>query len=84
MIKIHRIVEEEHIPLYFKDQLVGYLENELEFQQARIDIREEGVEGYYIIFKDKRIDINSRGRLSIFPKELFCKMDDLFSLLLGF
>ncbi len=84
MIKIERIIEEEHVPLYFKDTLVGYIENELEFLKARVDIMEEGVEGYYIIFNGKQIDFKKSGRIKEWPDGLFCKSDNLLNILLGF
>ena len=83
MIEIKRIIEEEHVPLYFKDTLVGHIENELEFAKARIDIRNEGVEGYYIIFNNKRINIKPSGKVEHWPGDLFSKMDNLLNELLG-
>lgn len=58
MVKIKRIIEEEHIPLYFNSELIGYLENTQEFYQARINIRNEGIEGYYIVFNGEGINWN--------------------------
>ena len=58
MVKIKRIIEEEHIPLYFNSELIGYLENTQEFYQARINIRNEGIGGYYIVFNGEGINWN--------------------------
>lgn len=83
MVKIKRIIEEEHIPLYFNSELIGYLENTQEFYQARVNIRNEGIEGYYIVFNGEDLIIDKDGRLPVYPSNLFSKNDDLLKELLG-
>lgn len=79
MIEINRIIENEHVPLYFNDTLIGYLENDLEFLKARVDILNEGVYGYYLIFNGEKINIDKNGNLSSYPSGLFYKYLDLLT-----
>lgn len=76
MIKIERINENEHVPLYFNETLVGYIENQLEYLKARGDIKDENIYGYYIIFNNEKIKIDKNGNLEKEPANLFPKFLD--------
>lgn len=51
-IKINNNIEEDHVPLYNPEgKLVGIIENELAFNDVRIQIMENKLRGYYIVYK---------------------------------
>ncbi len=58
---------------YHNDALLG-LVNELELNDLRIQVMNEQIEGYWVKFDDRRIDIMKDGSLSDWPKGFF----DLF------
>lgn len=45
------------------NNFVGFINNQTEFLQVRVDIAEQQLEGYYCIFGSYKIDINSDGSL---------------------
>jgi hypothetical protein len=80
MIVINREVE-EGCDLYCSDGiLIGRINTVIEFSGVRVQIREQKLEGYYIVFKGERIMINGQGKLN-WPRDLFNRhMDDLTKL----
>jgi hypothetical protein len=49
---------------------LGFL-NELESNDLRIQIAELKVEGYYVVFNEKRIEINTLGEMSDWPRGMY-------------
>jgi len=45
------------------NNFVGFINNQTEFLQVRVDIAEQQLEGYYCIFGSYKIDIKSDGSL---------------------
>ena len=58
--------------------------NDLELYEIRFQIKNQEVEGYYIMFEGQRITILTNGQLSDWPKGFFDKTDYYLSLLLDF
>ncbi len=50
---------------------IGRNINERQFNDVRIQIAKEEVSGYYILWNDKRIDIDKNGDMSDFPVGLY-------------
>lgn len=48
-----------------------YVVNEHELYDIRLQIMNESVEGWYVMFNHHKIDINSKGQLSEWPKGFF-------------
>ena len=47
------------------------IESQLEFNDVRIQIKEQSLSGYQVLFEGQRYEIDSNGRLPIWPKGLF-------------
>lgn len=47
---------------------LGTIENELQLYDLQIQICRENATGYYIIWKDQRIDIGPKGEFSCWPE----------------
>ena len=77
-VKINKITERSARLYDETDTLIGVIESHLELADARIQIKEQKLIGYYIIFNDgivdHKIEIHSTGQLSAWPKGFF----DLF------
>lgn len=76
-IKVYRIKPQE-VDLYGPDGEFLASVNEYEFNDARVQIKELGLKGYYIFFEGQRIRIDSRGRLEKHPDGLFDTLQDLW------
>ena len=58
--------------LYAPDNsYIGLIENEVEFNDIRIQVAREKAEGYYIVFEDKRVNILPNGDCDSWPKGFF-------------
>lgn len=53
------------------DECIGEIENELQLYDVMIQICAQNLNGYYIKWKDERIDIRSNGEISKWPVN-FC------------
>lgn len=53
------------------DNLIGEFDSDLIFNDIRIQIKEQQLKGYYLIFEDKKIKIDSNGNLASYPNGLF-------------
>lgn len=53
--------------LYNTDGFVGDIENELQLYDVQIQIAKEKATGYYILWKDQRINISSDGSIVNWP-----------------
>lgn len=56
--------------------------NEHELYDIRLQIKNQELEGYYIVFENVRIYINIKGQLDHWPKGFFDLTDHYLSLLL--
>lgn len=59
------------------------IESMLEFTYARAQIKQNKLEGFYIIFNGQKIEIDSNGRLSEWPEGLYDQNDKLLDILIG-
>jgi hypothetical protein len=85
MIFIKDIPVEKH-PLYSpKHELLGYVDY-FQFLDVRIQIKEQKLEGYYIVFtedkQDRQIMITSDGGTDCYPQGFFSLLDDQLDRLL--
>lgn len=55
--------------------LIGEISCDHVLNHVRLKIGKNKLEGYYILFQDQKILINSRGRLSDWPKGFFDKWE---------
>lgn len=56
--------------------------NEHELYDIRLQIKNQEIEGYYVVFENSRIDINIKGQLSYWPEGFFDLTDHYLCLLL--
>ncbi len=61
MIKINKI-EPQVVELYSPDGTLMGLINEYEFNDIRVQIKNEQAEGYYCMFEGRRFNIDKNGR----------------------
>lgn len=61
MIKINKIIPQTVELFNPKGESMGFI-NEYEFNDIRIQIKNQQLEGYYCIFKEKKFTINKHGR----------------------
>ena len=61
MIKVNKITPQTVELFNPQNESMGFI-NEYEFNDIRIQIKEQQAEGYYCIFNGKRFDINKDGR----------------------
>lgn len=84
MIIINNNIVEESCQLFGpNDQLVGVIENSLAFYDVRVQIKKQGLEDYYILFKGVRYYIDKDGKLPIWPIDLFVKEEEYLQQLIG-
>lgn len=53
------------------DEYIGEIVNNLQFYDILLQIQNESANGYYLIFKNKKIRINCLGTPEEYPKGLF-------------
>jgi predicted ATPase len=53
------------------DEYIGSIGNEVELNDVRIQICQQKLEGYYIMFEDKRINILPNGDCDSWPRGFF-------------
>ena len=70
MIKINNITPPTAEAFSPDDTSLGFL-NEYEFNDLRIQIVKQKVEGYYMIFNNQKIIINTDGRANNWPAGFF-------------
>lgn len=56
---------------YPNDELLIYTDNTLVFNDIRLQIKNKKLTGFYVIFNDKKYEINSDGTINNWPKGLF-------------
>ena len=59
--------QEDYGTLHSAQGLVGIIENELQLYDVQIQIAKEKATGYYILWKDQRINISSDGSMDNWP-----------------
>ena len=64
MIKINNHIKETSCKLYNNDNIfIGRIKNQLAFLDVMTQIKQQKINGYYIVFKGKSYKINSDGTL---------------------
>lgn len=59
------------------NKLLGNIDNLLTFSDVRAQIKEQGLSGYYIIYKNQTIGIDRNGELEDWPIGLFDTYTDI-------
>lgn len=81
-IKINNNIEKSTCALYRpNDTLVGIIENLTALYDVRVQIKKSQAKGYYLVYKDQKIKIDSRGNLEDYPEGFFEKDIDLLNIL---
>lgn len=70
MIKVNKIEVQTVEHFDSEGNSLGFL-NEFENADLRAQIVEQKAEGYYLVFKDKKIAIETNGKLSDWPAGLY-------------
>ncbi len=70
MVKINKIVPQTVQLFDPSDNLMGLI-NEYEFADIRIQIKKNKIEGYYILYNNIKVFINSDGFINHWPDGLF-------------
>jgi predicted ATPase len=74
-IKINRI-KETTAKLYDpEDVYVGTIKSVLQLNDVRIQIMGQKLSGYYIIWKDDKLEVTKDGRMEYWPKGFFDTFD---------
>lgn len=60
-------------------ELIGTLNNDIEVTHIQLQIAQQGLEGYYLIWKDKKITLNRRGELDQWPVGMYDHIQHLFA-----
>lgn len=84
MIKIKRIEEPVCQLLDSEDKTVGWIRSYLQLNDIRIQIKMQGIDGYHILWRDYRINIDRYGNLSTWPRGFYDQMENQLMALLGF
>lgn len=84
MAIIIRNLQNPPVKIYNPDgTLLCETNNELIFNDIRIQIKNQRLNGYYLVFEDKKYEINSDGELMNWPKNLFSIGTDQLNYLFG-
>jgi hypothetical protein len=78
MIQINKITPQTAELFNPDDESMGLI-NEYEFNDIRIQIKNEQAEGYYLIFEDEACVIDKNGRLDYWPEGFFDLFDKQLS-----
>lgn len=70
MIKINKIIPQTVELFNPQDESMGFI-NEYEFNDIRIQIKEQQAEGYYCMFNGKKFNIDKNGRSKDWFKGFF-------------
>lgn len=81
MIKVNKITPQTVELFNPQDESMGFI-NEYEFNDVRIQIKEQQAEGYYCMFNGERFDINKDGRSQDWFEGFFDLLDKQMSKLL--
>ena len=71
----------QHTPaqlkLYNNKEFIGFVNNNIEALQVRLDIGKQKLEGYYFMFGDRKIDILPNAGVKNWPEELYRETTNL-------
>lgn len=70
-VQINKIIESPCDLYGPDDKLIGTIDNELSFNDIRIQIKRKQLLGYYVIWQEHKILINHDGRVSFWPNGFF-------------
>ncbi len=82
MIKLNNI-KEQGCTMYYDGDIVGHIDNELTLYDARCQIKEGALDGYYIEFDDEDYYINENGKFDEYPVNLFPAHSAMLDYLIG-
>lgn len=83
-IIINNNIKEETVPLFDPDgNFIGNIENELAFNDVRIQIMKKSLKGYYIMWNEEKYEIDHNGRMRNWPPIYECLESQLTTLLSG-
>lgn len=68
--------------LYSPDGLVGTVTGYDQFNSARVQIHKGNLSGYYFEFEGEKLEVDHNGRLPVWPKGFFDKLDEQLNELL--
>ena len=82
MIQINKITE-NWADVYQDGQLIGRTDNYLEFNDIRLQVKKDKIEGVYLITQNnERVDIDKNGKCDFWPRGFFDLIENqLFALL---
>lgn len=82
MIQVNKIIPQT-VELFSPDNIsMGFI-NEYELYDIRVQIYEQKAEGYYVMYNNNRIDINSSGRIMFNGDGFFDIIDNAINKLIG-
>lgn len=84
MIKINKIVPPKAELFNPKNESLGFVENELEFNDVRIQIMRNSLVGYYFKFNEHIIPIKSSGEINDWVGGFYDQLDEQYKILFGF
>lgn len=70
MIQVKKYAEQSYEHFDSNGKSIGFL-NEFENLDLRCQIAEQSAKGYYLVFNDKKIEINENGKLVNCPSDLY-------------
>lgn len=77
--------EDKPVPLYnHHDELLGFVWNEIEFNDIRIQIKSQNVKGYYFVYNERKIEIDPDGNIDKWPDGFFDTAHKQLEILTGF
>lgn len=80
-----RDIQDEPAMLYNPEgTLIGAVETELQLNDVLIQIRSQSRRGYYLTFRDRRLDIGEDGRVKQVPSGFFNTASEQLKSILGF
>ena len=69
----------EKVSLYdSNDTCIGILNNDIELAHVQVQIAKDSLVGYYILWNDVKISLNSNGELEDWPKGMYSHNQELY------
>lgn len=80
MLKINNVVDNT-VEVYHNDELIGAIDTQYQLNDIRLQVKEQSLSGVYFHFMRpdgvvERIDCDSSGNLSRWPKGFFDKIEN--------
>ena len=83
-VKINKFIEPT-CKLYNQEGEIGDIESELSLNDVLVQIKQQKLNGYYIMFDNNRINISDDGKVDAQPKGFYGdKIEEQLTYLLGF